>query len=107
MDGLSIIIGIVAGLLIGGAGVYFLLNNVLNKKKNSILEEAEKVGENIKKDKILQAKEKFIALKQEHENSTSEKQKKLQSFEDKLKGREKNINERHEETKKRERELNN
>ena len=108
MDGFSITsitIGIVAGILIGGAGVYFLLNNVLKNKREGILEEAEKIGENIKKDKILQAKEKFLALKQDHEKATSEKNKKLQSLEDKLKNREKNLSERHEETKRREKEL--
>lgn len=105
MDGVSITIGIVAGLVIGGAGVYFLLNNVLKNKREGILEEAEKIGENIKKDKILQAKEKFLALKQDHEKATSEKNKKLQSLEDKLKNREKNLSERHEETKRREKEL--
>lgn len=105
MDGFSITIGIVAGIVIGGAGVYFLLNNVLKNKREGILEEAEKIGENIKKDKILQAKEKFLALKQDHEKATSEKNKKLQSLEDKLKNREKNLSERHEETKRREKEL--
>ena len=37
------------------------------KQASSILKSAEKEGESLKKDKILQAKEKFIELKSEHE----------------------------------------
>ena len=44
-------------------------NLVHNAKKEaaSILKDANFEGENVKKDKILQAKEKFIELKSEHE----------------------------------------
>ena len=37
------------------------------KQASSILKSADKEGESLKKDKILQAKEKFIELKSEHE----------------------------------------
>ena len=37
------------------------------KEASTILKSANKEGESLKKDKILQAKEKFIELKSEHE----------------------------------------
>ena len=70
-----IIVGsIVAGLIIGVVITKILEKNnasklVKNAKKEaaSILKEANHEGESLKKDKILQAKEKFIELKSEHE----------------------------------------
>lgn len=47
------------------------------KKAESIVKEADIQGENIKKNKILQAKEKFLELKAEHEKVITSKDKKL------------------------------
>ena len=74
MDILSIIIGVIVGLA-GGFAVAKMLekSNVSNLIKNakkeatSILKDANLEDENIKKDKLLQAKEKFLELKSEHE----------------------------------------
>ena len=74
MDILSIIIGIVVGLG-GGFGIAKFLerSNVSNLIKNakkeagSILKDAKAEAEATKKEKILQAKEKFLELKAEHE----------------------------------------
>jgi len=74
MDILSIIIGIVVGLA-GGFGIAKFLekSNVSNLIKNakkeagSILKDAKAEAEATKKEKILQAKEKFLELKTEHE----------------------------------------
>ena len=46
---------------------FFVLYRVNSSKVTSILEEANSQAEQIKKEKILQAKEKFIELKSEHE----------------------------------------
>ena len=76
MEGMiiPILIGVIVGLVIG-----FIIAKALEKNKASlilknakkqaasILKEARNRGENLKKDKILQAKEKFIELKSEHE----------------------------------------
>ena len=71
---MPIIIGIVIGLAIG-----YVVAKILEKKKatrilrntkkeaTSLIREAQIEAEAIKKDKILQAKEKFIELKSEHE----------------------------------------
>ena len=66
MDLVAIILGL-AGLVVGGVVTFVVLNNVNKGKAISIIDEAKKKAEQIKKDKILQAKEKFLELKSEHE----------------------------------------
>ena len=64
----SIIIFSLLGAVCGFAVAYYVVSNVvLKKKKAEILTKAELEGEGIKKEKIFQAKEKFLQLKSEHE----------------------------------------
>jgi len=86
---LTIIIGLVA-LILGVGGAVFVLR-VLNKKA---LQEAEAEAELIKKNKMIEAKEKFIALKAEHEQQVQQRNAKLQEREVKLQQREMQINQR-------------
>ncbi|MDA9067540.1 ribonuclease Y [Flavobacteriaceae bacterium] len=51
------------------------------KQASSILKAADKEGESLKKDKILQAKEKFIELKSEHEKVIYAREDKIKSLE--------------------------
>lgn len=98
MDIISIIIGIVA-LLIGAAIGYFLskksvdqqnqiLVDTANSKAKEIVSEAEREGETIKKEKIFQAKEKFLELKAAHEESVNQRERKIADSELKVKERE-------------------
>jgi ribonuclease Y len=82
------IIGLLGGTLAGGAVVFVVLNGMLKKRRESIVNEAEKEAEQIKKDKILQAKEKFLQMKEEHESTINERNRKLQQNEDRFKQRE-------------------
>ena len=52
---------------------------ILNAKNEAdvLLKNAKAEAENIKKDKIFQAKEKFLELKAEHEKTISAKDKKM------------------------------
>jgi len=102
----DLLIGLLAGVIVGGGLAWLALNAILNKKKASILSEAEKEGEAIKKDKILQAKEKFYQLKEQHEKVIKDRNRKVQSSEDKLKAREANLSKRVEQNKKAERDIN-
>ncbi|TXC76916.1 ribonuclease Y [Luteibaculum oceani] len=105
MDLTSILIGGIGGLVVG-AGLTILLSNLLlGNRKKAIIAEAEKEAEVIKKDKIIQAKEKFSSLKEEHEKLINERNKKQQQIEDKLNKREENIKQRHEEIKRQEKSL--
>jgi len=60
------IIYAIAGFLGGGVLSYFTWDKALHSKKRKIITEAETEGEVIKKDKILQAKEKFLQLKSDN-----------------------------------------
>ena len=69
----AVIIALVVGALVGlGIAKYLERKNAskiiqrAKKSAASILKEAKQEAEGIKKDKILQAKEKFIELKAEH-----------------------------------------
>lgn len=84
-----IIIGIVAFVL--GIGGSFLLFRVLNKKAQR---EAEAEAELLKKDKLIEVKEKFIALKVEHEQQVQQRNAKIQEKEVKLQQREMQLNQR-------------
>ncbi len=91
----SIIIGIAGGFLISRV----LLKRSLNKKiqeaeekGDSILKEAKITAEGIKKDKILEAKEKFLKLKGDFEEEASRKKSQIVSNENKLKQKESHLN---------------
>ncbi len=87
----SILIGSLLGLLAGGAVVYVLLNSLLKKRSTSILREAEAEGEALKKEKILQAKEKFLQMKADHERDANEREKRLVQGTEKHKQREQQL----------------
>jgi ribonuclease Y len=84
----QIIITALIFLLLGGAAAWFAFNVQTKSKKNHILEEAEKEAEAIKKDKLLEVKEKFISLKSDLDRETNERNAKLQSQEVKAKQQE-------------------
>jgi len=60
---ITAIICAVGGILIG-AGVYYLISRI---SAANIIKKAEEEAEVIKKNKVVEAKEKFIALKLEHD----------------------------------------
>ena len=97
----SIIIGV--GAVILGLIIGFIISKTLEKnnasklvkeaKKNAalILKEAKGDGENLKKDKILQAKEKFIELRSEHEKVILGRDKKMSEVEKRTRDKESQI----------------
>ena len=99
------IIGILIGLGAGGAGVFLLQNVILKNKRTQIIREAEQEAENIKKEKMLQAKENFLVLKEEHETAMKEKERRLQSTEDRARAREKTLSQKIEEVSRKESEF--
>lgn len=94
---LLIIVGVVA-LLIGFLIAKMLERNkssqIINEAKknaNNILKEAKIEGEGIKKDKVLQAKEKFIELKSEHEKVILSRDKKMAEAEKRTRDKESQV----------------
>lgn len=76
MDIISILSAL-AGLGIGGGISFFLLNKRSESKANSIIAEAEEKARQYKKTRELEAKEKFLHLKQEHEKEVRQREKEL------------------------------
>ena len=98
MDITTIIIVALVGLVVG-----FVIAKLLEKGKASrtignakkealsIIKNAKTEGENIKKDKIFQAKEKFLELKAEHEKVIINKDKKISEAEKRTRDKESHI----------------
>jgi ribonuclease Y len=100
-----ILVGIVAGLVIGFAGAWFVFNSVLKTRKESLVSEAMKEGETIKEKKILQAKERFLELKSQHEKEVNDRNHKVKQSEDKIRNREKELAQQTEQLKKKDKEI--
>ena len=90
---LYIISGIV-GLLVGAVIAYILSNSRLNKKVQQRLEEAENQAEAIKRDKLLEVKEKFLNKKAELEKEVQLRDQKIQQNENRLRQKEMQLNQR-------------
>lgn len=93
-----IIISVLIGLAVGYAIAKLLERNnaskvILRAKKSAsaILKEAKQEADSIKKDKILQAKEKFIELKAEHEKVILSRDKKIADAEKRIRDKESQI----------------
>lgn len=93
----TIVVGVV-GLIVGFVIAKFLekgkaSKTIANAKKESesILKSAKIDGENIKKDKIFQAKEKFLELKAEHEKVIISKDKKMAEAEKRTRDKESQV----------------
>ncbi len=85
--------------------MYVINQAVQRKKSQNIIKEAEAEAEVIKKDKILQAKEKFLQLKSENEKVINEKNQRVLAAENRLKQREVTISQKIEEVQRRGKEL--
>lgn len=85
----TILIGLGA-MIIGGLIMFF----VFRYTSTGILRKAEEEAENIKRNKIVEAKEKFIALKLEHENNVRAHEQKQQQQDQRLQQREQQLNQR-------------
>ncbi len=97
MDSTTIIIGIIA--LAAGFVIAKLMEKgkasktIANAKREAalLIKDAKAEGENIKKDKIYQAKEKFLELKAEHEKVIISKDKKIAESEQRARDKESHI----------------
>ncbi len=76
-----------------------------NEKAKLILKDAENKGEILKKEKLMEAKEKFLQLKTEHEKSIIEKDKNIALAENRYKQKDQSLSQKVENTLKKEKEL--
>jgi len=93
---LLIIIALIS-LAAGGIITYLFHLMILRNRSTNIIKEAESEAEVIKKDKILQAKEKFLQLKSEHEKVINDKNQRVLVAENTLKQREGSLSQKTEE----------
>eukprot|EP01136_Pigoraptor_vietnamica_P044540 Opistho-1_new@21410 len=101
----SLIAGIFVGKLAFAKNTQRIEEEATSKAAD-IVKNAELQAENIKKDRILEAKEKFLKLRSEFEDDSNKKKQILVQNEQKLKERERNIQISMEQTKKLESDLN-
>ena len=95
----------IISLLIGYISASTLMRKSIERKSEDILKDAKKASEQIKKDKILQAKEKFLELKSEHEKFINSRNQKISDLESKAKEKDSKLNQRLEESKRKAKEL--
>jgi ribonuclease Y len=101
------LVAIIVGATAGGCIAYLLTGAAIKKKSRQMVKDAELEAENIKKEKILQAKEKFLEMKKEHEGHVNEKNSKIAQSENRIKQREASLNQQINENQKKARELDN
>ena len=94
---------IALGFLLLGALICYLIFRFNSK---GLLRKAEEEAEVIKKNKIIEAKEKFIALKLEHENQVRQTAQKLHQQEQRQQQREQQLNQKQGEVQRAQNELN-
>jgi ribonuclease Y len=114
---MDIIIGIIA-LIAGLAAGFFITRSMLSKaqdhaekesrlKAETILKEAELSAENLKKERILEAKERFQEMKNKFETETLDRKQKLDQAETRIKQKETSLNQKQEQVKKEQTQLEN
>ena len=91
-----LIIVLIALIVITGVSSYFIISKAM-ARKSAILKEAEAEGEMIKKERILQAREKFIQLKSEHDRVVNERNQKIAQSEQRAKQLESTLHQQQEE----------
>ena len=94
---MNTVIFTVIAFLIGGAISYAFFKYGLKSRYDKIIKEAETEAEVIKKNKLLEVKEKFLNKKAELEKEVAARNQKIQQVENKLKQREMVLSQKHEE----------
>jgi ribonuclease Y len=95
------LIGIGIGVLIAST----VLRNTIEKKASLKLKEAEIKAEALKNEKMLQAKEKFLQLKTEHEKTIGEKNQQMIAAENRIKQKEQGVSQKQEQVQRKDAEL--
>lgn len=104
METLITVLALIAGLVAGGLITATLLRKAIEKKSEHILKDAEEKAEMIRKDKNLQAKEKFLQMKADYENTFQEKNKEILKNENRLKQKEASLSQKFEELQRKQKE---
>lgn len=102
---LYLIIAAIAGMGLGFFLGMVVLRKVIEKRSAHLIKDAINEAEMIKKDKILEAKEKYLQLKSEHERQVNERNNVIAATENRLKQKEMSINQKIEELQRKQKEV--
>ncbi len=97
---------ILVSLLTGTGAGWFVSNKMAEKKGAGLLDKAEKEAEAIKRDKMLQAKERFFELKENHEREVRQRDSKLNEVSQKLREQQNEFHRQQEEFRRNEKDVN-
>ena len=86
----ALVAGIIAGKFIFKANVQKVIDDA-NSKASQMVKDARAKHDGIKKEKILEAKEKFIQLKSEFEDDVNKRKQQLATAENKMKQKDQNL----------------
>lgn len=95
---MDVIVFILAGL-IGGLGLGYIVfiaarKGQLEKEKQRVLEEASLQGETLKKDRIFEAKEKYMQLRSEYDQETNKRNQEIQVSENRIRQKEQSVDDK-------------
>ena len=94
MDIISIVSGVAIGLIIGSGIVFLIIKKSLEKGNKALIDEARAEGKVLKERKIIEAKEKFLQMKSDHEKVINGKNQKMQQAEQRVKHKETKLNQK-------------
>lgn len=100
-----VIIFIMIALGVGAGVMWVVNNNILKSKSQDIIKEAEIKAEILKKDKLLEAKERFLQLKTEHDKEITNRNQQILKEENKIKQQEQSIKQKLENAQRKDAEL--
>src|ERR1700716_2781855 len=90
---IALVVGIIAGKFLFAKNTQKQVENAQSQTKK-IISDAQITAENLKKEKLLEAKEKFVQLKAEHDKEVLEKNRRLNDGEDRIKQKVQGINQK-------------
>ena len=90
---IALVVGVIAGKLIFAKNTQQKIQDADNQAKK-IVSDAQTAAENLKREKQLEAKEKFVQLKAEHDKEVLEKNRRVNDAEARIKQKEQTINQK-------------
>ncbi len=100
-----ILVAVIPALIVGAILCWIVTRFMMRRKASNIIKEAEAEAEVIKRDKILQAREKFLQIKTEQEKQAAARNNKILMQENKIKQQESEISHKLEDIQRRTKEL--
>ena len=97
--------GMLIGLALGYVVFILLRRKQIEAERKSLIEEAKLQGENLKKDRILEAKEKYMGLKSEHEKEINRRNQEMSNAENRIRQKEQSWDQKLQNAKQKEDEL--